>query len=146
MVRFLLGAIFGLVAALVLASTFDGVSLHLGEKTVIPPSCRQPPDVDYSGAGPADHGPYAVEVSSFRGVLRRTQSQAMIGPSPQVGTGVSYGEVLELRSTDLDGFSCRWSDEGVTIIEPALDSSGPSADTTRGIEYFVPASTFLGGR
>lgn len=146
MIRFFVGGLCGLVAAVGLASIFDGVSLHLGEKTVVPTSCRQPADVDYSEVGPADHGPYAVEISSFRGLLHGTESQALIGPSPDAGSGVGSGEVVDLRSTDIDAFSCRWSDEGVTIIEPALDPSGPSPGTVEGIEYFVPASAFLGGR
>lgn len=146
MIKFLLGGACGLVVALGLTTVLDGISLRLGERSVVPDSCRQPADIDYSDVGRADRSPYAVEISSFRGLLRGTASDAMIGHSPDAETEVSSGEVVDLQSSDIDAFSCRWSDAGVTIIEPALEPADPDGITIEGIEHFVPASNFLGGR
>jgi hypothetical protein len=53
---------------------------------------------------------------------------------------VDYGVSLNLNSTGIDRFQCRWTNDGVRIIEPATPG------TNEGLEHFVPKETFLGGR
>ena len=146
MIKFLLGAVCGIALVVAATTVLDGVSLRLDEHAVVPDSCRQPADVDFSDVGREDVGPYAVEVASSRGVLRGTTSDATVGPSPDPDSGVDSGEVIDLQSTDVEAFSCRWSVEGVTIVEPAVEAADPNGVTIGGIEHFVPASQFLGGR
>ncbi len=63
-----------------------------------------------------------------------------MGHGLSVDFGGDYGVYVALESTDIDQFQCRWTNSGVTIVEPAH----PGAKA--GLEHFVPAEVFLGGR
>ena len=102
---------------------------------VIPASCRQPSSVDYSTIGP-----YAVKFTSWTHLLWGTSSRAVVGHDQKADSLSDYGVEVQVRSTDIGAFRCRWVVEGVTIIEPGPQQGAP------GIEHFVPAVQFLGGR
>lgn len=109
-------------------------------RSTIPPSCAEPSTIDYSKVGRPDYGPYAVKFNAWHHAPWDESSSAVVGHDLSDGRGADYGVHLNLESTDLDHFQCRWSNTGVTIVEP--DHPGVSA----GIEHFVPAALFLGGR
>ena len=120
----------GVVVALPLATT----------DSVIPDSCRQPDGVDYSNAGRADYGPYAVKFTSWIEVPGGWQSAATVGHGLSVGSRMDYGFGVAVESTNLSEFRCTWTDQGVTILEPDDGSGVPP------VEHVVPAGSFLGGR
>lgn len=139
--RFTIGAlrVIGLVVLVViaLAATNLGVS-WLTAESVIPASCREPTSMDYSDVGPTDWGNYAVEITSRSSITSSTSARALVGVAAPHG-GVGYGVGVTLDTTDIERVRCRWSHEGVTIVEPGHGSRpGP--------EVFVPAGLFLGGR
>lgn len=119
----------------------------LTEQRAIPDSCRQPADVVYADAGAADPSPYVVRFSSRRHLPWRTSSDAIIGRDLDEDASVASGTALGVESADVDGFSCRWTSEGVTIVEPATGSAedGTLVEGIQ-IEHHVPAKRFVGGR
>ena len=111
-------------------------------RTAIPSSCRQPSSIvfDTTPSRPA-YGLYAVSFARANRSVWRSASGARIGALPSSGSEIGYGLDVDVTSTDIGGFRCRWSARGVTIIEPP----GP-VEGRPGIEHFVPAVLFLGGR
>ena len=100
--------------------------------------------MDYSHEPKADHGPYAVRISRQRHLPVGgwgTVGAAMVGHSNEGQDSVDYGVQLEVGSSRIRAFRCRWTDAGVTIVEPSR-----SGDGGRSIEHVVPAEVFLGGR
>lgn len=117
------------------------------EDAAIPESCRQPEDVDYSEGGPTDFGPYAVKVTSWSHATAglppwETSAKAVVGHGLTERSAADYGVWLDLESTDLDAYTCTWTADGVTIIEPPLDEDGIGGQIT----HTIPAERFLGGR
>src|SRR5690606_31220238 len=113
--------------------------------SAVPPSCIQPASVDYSGRSRPAFQPYAVRFSAWSYLrlpiddrdrtagldLWKRSSSALIGTGPDPGHGLGVG----IDSVEIDEFRCRWTDKGVTLVEP-----------DGGIEHFIPAERFLGGR
>jgi hypothetical protein len=106
---------------------------------VIPPSCREPSSIDYSEVGRPDLGPYVVKFKSWKRLpWGEERSSVVIGHDSADYSDLDVGHGVNIYSTDIAAFRCRWSDKGVTIIEPG--------DKGRQVEHFVPAWLFLGGR
>lgn len=135
--------VFAVAILLLLAIPVLGFGLGWATlRSAIPPSCQEPPTIDYSHVGRPDYGPYAVKVTSWRGLPWSETSWAVVGHGLSVESNVDYGVNVNLDSTEIDRFECRWTDTGVTIVEPGP----PGARAQSGLEHFVPASMFLGGR
>jgi hypothetical protein len=113
---------------------------HFSWEAAIPASCREPSTIDYSSIGRPDYGPYVVKFTSWNELPSGATSQAVVGHGLTADSEVSYGVLVELDSTDIDAFECRWTNEGVTIVEPRHGGEVP------GFEHFIPARQFLGGR
>ena len=107
----------------------------------IPPSCNQPTTADYSHLGRPDYGPYSVKFTSWRHLPWGRSSRAGVGHGDDTDSSADYGVRLTIQSSDIAHLQCRWTDEGVTIVEPPNESSPWPP-----IEHFVPAEQFLGGR
>lgn len=107
---------------------------------VIPASCREPSGIDSSRVGSADYGPYSVKLKSWTHLPWGTSSAAIVGHDQTPDSLEDYGVTVGMESTDIGAFTCVWTNEGVTIVEPRPDSGAP------GVEHFVPAARFLGGR
>ena len=116
-----------------------GLSLHTWEGH-IPPSCEEPSTIDYSKVGRPDYGPYVVKFTSWNNFPWGTTAHAIVGHGLAADLGTDYGVHVELTATDIHQFRCRWTNEGVTIIEPDQNGTGQR------IERFVSAKQFLGGR
>lgn len=129
--------------AIVLVLAFEALDFSLGWTTwraVIPPSCQEPSSIDYSKVGRPDYGPYSVKFTSWHSAPWGESSGAMVGHGQTVESRSDYGVYLRLESTGIDRFQCRWTNTGVTIVEPVR------LGRTLGLEHFVPAEEFLGGR
>lgn len=110
-------------------------------KAAIPASCRQPSSVDYSHASRPAYGRYSVKFSTSSKVPWGRTSMGLVGHGQTADSDIGYGLPVDVESSDIARFRCRWTTQGVTIIEPP--SSG---DRFPQIEHFVPAEQFLGGR
>lgn len=58
------------VAAIVLMVAFPVLDLGMARaklRAAIPPSCLEPPAIDYSNAGRPDYGPYTVKLTFLGG-------------------------------------------------------------------------------
>jgi hypothetical protein len=132
-------AALSVVLVVVFQVTAFGVA-ELSWEAAIPPSCQEPSTIDYSNVGRPDYGPYVVKVVSWNLLPSGATSRAVVGHGLTVDSQVSYGVWVELDSTDIHAFACRWNNEGVTIVEPGHAGQAP------GFEHFIPARQFLGGR
>lgn len=138
----------GFVALLAIPATLIGLPMAT-EDTAIPDSCVQPDEVDYSGLGRTAYPPYQVKLTSMRRVPWSRTSGAVVGHGLTEDGEEDYGVHLDLETTDLDAVTCRWTREGVTIVEPPtqlVGADGQPGQTIGGIEHVVPALRFLGGR
>jgi hypothetical protein len=106
----------------------------------IPFSCLEPPTIHFSQVGRPDYGPYSVKLTAWRSFPWGETSSAVVGHDQSVATRSDYGVQLNVESTDIDRFECRWTEQGVTISEPSREYG------VAGPEHFVPATSFLGGR
>lgn len=127
--------------ALAIASVVLNIGLAWATwRASMPSSCQQPPTVDYSGLGRPSYGPYSVKFTAWHDGPWGESSRAVVGHGQRLDSRADYGVMLALNSTDIDRFECRWTNSGVTIIEPAVPGTSSS------LEHFVPADAFLGGR
>jgi hypothetical protein len=133
---FAIGLLVG-ASALVVAERFENDQEH-----AIPTSCREPEGIDHSPLG-LDYGPYTVELSVASDLFgRNEEASALIGHGESGESAeIIYGFPVDLQSLDIEDYRCRWTVDGVAIIEPR--SEHPDEP---GIEHFVPAQHFLGGR
>jgi len=135
--------VFAVAIVLLLLTPVVGLCIRTATlRSAIPPSCQEPPTIDYSHVARPDYGPYTVKFTSWHGLLWSESSNAVVGHGLSVASSVDYGVHVKLNSAEIDRFQCQWTEKGVTIVEPVR----PGEQAQSALEHFVPAELFLGGR